>query len=206
MLTSQQATGSRKIGVASCHVRAVVLAGSWLVAGATAAQMATSEEPVSAPQPAIATSPDHPNRDVDLGQSPVRRVEPMVSGNLSDPVWRRLRVAFASAQGRIRTKPDCSALFTTLGADGFQLLMEARFAPATSEGNRNVCERATAGTRVGSRTITLCPAFAAVSVNEAALVLIHEVLHHAGLGEKPADPGGLTSAEINRLVEVHCSH
>jgi hypothetical protein len=130
----------------------------------------------------------------------------MVSGNLRDPVWKQLRVAFGIAQKRVRTNPNCSALFTRLGADGFQLLTKARFAPATTEANRDVCERATAGTRLGSHVIRLCPAFGTVSVNDAANTLIHEVLHHAGMSEKPADASGLTSAEINRLVELRCGH
>jgi len=36
------------------------------------------------------------------------------------------------------------------------------------------------------------------------LILIHEVLHDAGMSEKPADPNGLTSQEINRLVSARC--
>jgi len=203
MLTTQQTTHARDDRGAGWRVCALVVAGS-LLADAAATQAATPERPNSRPQPAIAAGPDLRDRGADPEPAAVRPVEPLVSGNLRDPVWRKLRMAFATAQKRVRGEPACAAMFTDLGADAFQLLTKARFAPAATETNREVCERATAGTALGSHQIVLCPAFATVSVNDAATVLIHEMLHHAGMGEKPVDPGGLTPEEINRLVQARC--
>lgn len=120
-------------------------------------------------------------------------------------MWSQLSFAFSLAQERIRSKPACSALFTRLRADGLQLLTRARFAPATIAEDRNACANGTAArTEVSGHQIRLCAAFAALSESSAALVLLHEVLHHAGMSERPPDPNGLTPQEISGLVRASC--
>ena len=58
---------------------------------------------------------------------------------------------------------------------------------------------------VGSRRWEgLCPSFGDLSSKQAAVVLIHEALHHAGLTEQPADPLGMTPDQRNQLVEASC--
>jgi hypothetical protein len=124
---------------------------------------------------------------------------------LSTPLRNQLRFAFRLAQERIRDRRACAALFTRLGADGLQLLTRARFAPEVIEKDRRACAKGVgARTEVSGREIRLCPAFATVSPREAALLLIHEVLHHAGLSERPPDPNGLTPQDINDLVAASC--
>jgi hypothetical protein len=36
------------------------------------------------------------------------------------------------------------------------------------------------------------------------MTLIHEALHHAGLTEKPMDPGGMSAREIDGMVNRAC--
>jgi len=129
-----------------------------------------------------------------------------VTGNLLTPVRRQLSLAFHFAQEKIQVHPGCSALFRRFGVDGVEVLARVRFDAATFEKNVSVCKHGVAAyTAVGTGQIRLCPGFAVLSVPGAALILIHEALHSAGLSEKPADPNGLTPQQINRLVEVGCS-
>ena len=68
----------------------------------------------------------------------------------------------------------------------------------------DMCPRITAYTFVGASTTWLCPDFKRLPIEHAALVLIHEALHHAGLTEKPHDQGAMTSREINTMVTTAC--
>lgn len=130
---------------------------------------------------------------------------PQLTGFLPAPLRSHLRIAFRLAQERIRNRRACAALFTRLGADGLQLLARARFASAAIEKDRRACAgRVAARTEVSGREIRLCPAFVTLSPRDAAPLLIHEVLHHAGLSERPPDPNGLTPQEINDLVGASC--
>lgn len=62
-------------------------------------------------------------------------------------------------------------------------------------------------TRTGSTTrsnVHLCRRFENLTMNEAAMTLIHESLHVAGMPEYPPVPGAMTSAQINALVRQKC--
>ena len=59
-------------------------------------------------------------------------------------------------------------------------------------------------TEVGSSVTYLCRDFGRLAPEQAAIRLVHEALHHAGLPEAPADPTALASAEINELVARDC--
>jgi hypothetical protein len=111
------------------------------------------------------------------------RAHPTVKGNLPASVRRQLTLAFRSAQDSIRARPTCSALFDRFGMNGLELLTVVEF-----EG----------------RTIKLCPGFGVLPVPKATVILIHELLHTAGMSERPLDPNGLLPQEINRLVAVSC--
>ena len=50
----------------------------------------------------------------------------------------------------------------------------------------------------------LCRSFGRLAPRQAALRLVHEALHQAGLPEAPASPDALASAEINELVARDC--
>jgi hypothetical protein len=45
-----------------------------------------------------------------------------------------------------------------------------------------------------------------LDTDKAALVLLHEALHFAGLTEQPHDPRAMTSSEINDMVKDRCGH
>ncbi len=131
----------------------------------------------------------------------------MVRGNLPVPVRRQLTLASRLARDSIRTNPACSALFRRFGADGLELLKRVEFEAIAFEMAGNTCDRGgvPAFTEVRGGRITLCPGFGVLSVPAAAVILIHELLHTAGMSEKPVDPNGLTPREINRLVVTSCS-
>jgi hypothetical protein len=135
-----------------------------------------------------------------------RAARPTVTRNLLAPVRRQLSLAFHFAQENIQVHPGCSALFRRFGVDGLEVLARVRFDAATFEKNVSVCKHGVAAyTVVGTGQIRLCPGFGVLSVPGAALVIIHEALHSAGLTERPSDPGGLSTQEINRLVEASCT-
>jgi len=137
------------------------------------------------------------------GAPPV--VEPTVIGNLLVPVGRRLRFGFSLALLSLRTHRECAALFSELGADGLEVLAQTRYESASLDLLSGACGSGVpAYTKVGSYLIKLCPGFVALSVRGAALTVIHEALHSAGLSEKPADQATLTSREINRMVQLNC--
>ena len=85
--------------------------------------------------------------------------------------------------------------------------METSFYVAPSVGERReLCVGGvTAFTQVGSRVTRLCPSFGDLDREAAALLLIHEALHSAGMPESPSSAGALTPSEINRMVKRACS-
>ena len=135
-----------------------------------------------------------------------RSTGPMMRGNVTETVRQRLTLGFYLAKARVNTKPSCAALFTQLGADGPSLLAQVTFHGVTMEKVRGPCgPDIVAHTTVGGRDVKLCPSFGSLSVPAAAVIVIHEALHSAGLSEKPSDPQGLTKEQINTLVKVSCS-
>lgn len=133
---------------------------------------------------------------------------PTVHGNLLAPVQRELTLAFRLAEAEVRDNPACSALFARYHADGARILAAVEFDAATIELLGEPCSRTgvAAFTTVSGRRIWLCPHFGDLKVPAAAMILIHEALHAAGLSERPADPRGLLPFAINRLVAASCSH
>jgi hypothetical protein len=136
------------------------------------------------------------------------RLEPAVEGGLSLDVRFLLRAAFNTAADRLRAVDSCAALFHALGANGLEKLAAATYhAPARGRREREFCLRrgGAAFTEINGTQIAICPvAVGRLTRWEAAMILIHEALHHAGFPEAPAVPGALTSREINRLVRRSC--
>ena len=93
-----------------------------------------------------------------------------------------------------------------LHADGTQILAAVEFVAVTIELAGDACSRTevAAFTTVAGRKVWLCPHFGDLNVPAAAMILIHEALHAAGLTERPRDPSGLLPPEINRLVAASC--
>ena len=117
----------------------------------------------------------------------------------------KIEAGFAIAVDRVRDNAGCREIFTRLGRDGVETLRGSLyFAMPTTFDARAICERAYAATFVGEPTTFVCRRFQRLSDDRAAMVLIHEALHHAGLTESPQDPDGMSSGRITRMVERSC--
>lgn len=139
--------------------------------------------------------------------SATNSVRPNLRRGLPPSVAQRLQRAFAIAARRVSERAACSALFAASGADGVEKLRMSLYYLAAGSHAREVCGLgADALTSVGSAITWLCPSFSALSNDRAALVLIHEALHAAGLPEWPRDPGAMTSSQINTLVKESCAY
>lgn len=121
------------------------------------------------------------------------------------PVVQKMRLAFPHAVLRVQRHTACRALFESLGADGVELLTTTTYLAAQGPLASGGCAHgADALTTVGGRVTWLCPSFGRLSTTRAMVVLLHEALHAAGLTERPQDPAGLSSTEINLLVKERC--
>jgi len=124
---------------------------------------------------------------------------------LSFAVGLNLRRAFPVAIRRLLELPECRALFDGLALDGDAALRRTLYYPPDALGFEEPCRLGgNAFTAVGRVQTGLCPRFAGLPVERAALVLIHEALHFAGLPERPATPGAMTSTEINDRIAERC--
>jgi hypothetical protein len=59
-------------------------------------------------------------------------------------------------------------------------------------------------TKVGGTPTWICRNFARISIESAAVAVIHEALHHAGLEERPHDRLAMSSVEITDMVKDKC--
>lgn len=64
--------------------------------------------------------------------------------------------------------------------------------------------RVPAWTVTNSRHVYICDSFRNLGPNQAAVTVLHELLHVAGLRENPPDPGARTPTEINVMVQRNC--
>lgn len=135
------------------------------------------------------------------------QVEPNVRWGVMPDVALKVRTGFAVAVRRSREIPQCAALFEELAADPVELLGRALYYPAAINRDNAACRNgAQAFTAVGSPVTWVCDRFARLHTEDAALVLIHEALHFAGMPEQPHDPRAMTSEEINDMVKDRCGH
>lgn len=134
------------------------------------------------------------------------RVEPNVRWGVMPDVALKIQMGFALAVARAGSVTQCAALFRELDADPVKLLGRTFYYPAARNTGNRVCNRdMSAFTQVGSPVTWVCDGFARLSTEKAALVILHEALHTAGLPEQPQDPRAMTSGEINSLVMNRCS-
>jgi hypothetical protein len=132
-------------------------------------------------------------------------VEPTLKGPLTSSVTDKLAESFPFAIDKIRENPSCLELFEDFVASGVERLASTYYAPPNPARTYSACDRgALAYTRVGSPVTHLCSSFGTISREEAAVVLIHEALHFAGLAEAPSTPGAPTSKEISERVIEAC--
>ena len=131
--------------------------------------------------------------------------EPRINVKMSDKNRDQLVTAIQVALERVRDVPECRGMFTELGADGIETLSRLSLYPiGRHEAKTNVCSSAVAYTYVGGGPTWICRKFWRLSDKQAVMVVIHEALHHAGLGEKPSNPNGMSVAAINRMVTERC--
>jgi len=112
----------------------------------------------------------------------------------------KLHSAVRIAVERIEEVEECGELFARLGADGEEMLNTTLCFPVAAHNRRyGICRRAAAYTNVGAKSTFVCEEFSWLSDERAAMVVVHEALHHAGLSEKPLDRRGMTSLEVNTM-------
>ncbi len=129
---------------------------------------------------------------------------PWISPTVASAVRSRLEASYRIATQRLQESAECRGLFSDLGADGLEALASTMYYPATVQHERQVCGGAHGYTVVGWVPTYLCRNFVRLSERRGALVVIHEALHRAGMGEWPRDPDALSSGEINDLVAEKC--
>jgi len=142
-------------------------------------------------------------------------VEPWIHPQMEPGVRARLEAAFDLAVERVCEIEACADLFTRLGADGIDMLKTGLYLqvhsyrheivvcgrnPATNSWGAKIL----AYTKVGGSPTWICRHFSRVSTETAAIAVIHEALHHAGLKEWPHDRMALTSVEITEMVTTAC--
>jgi hypothetical protein len=131
-------------------------------------------------------------------------IQPWIHPGMSDAVREKLDTAFRIAIDHISTVEECADLFHSLGADPFETLKTGLYFPANVVRETSMCRRSYAQTYVGDAPTWICSRITAYSDEQAAMVIIHEALHHAGLPERPQDRKAMSSAQINDMVRDRC--
>jgi hypothetical protein len=131
-------------------------------------------------------------------------IEPWIHPSMSDRMQSKLRVAFDTAIERVQEVPECGGLFAELGADPVESLSKAMYFQASAYKETTRCKGAAAFTYVGDRPTRLCRRFETLTDDWAAMIVVHEALHGAGLTEKPYDPKAMSSGAINKMVRKAC--
>lgn len=132
-------------------------------------------------------------------------IEPKLNGTIGATVTERLFEGFPFAIEKVRANKTCLALFEPFLVSGVERLQSTFYAAPSAERTDDSCDRgALAYTHVGSSVTYLCTGFGALSREQAAIVLIHEALHFAGLPEAPSTRNALTSKQISELVKEGC--
>jgi hypothetical protein len=130
---------------------------------------------------------------------------PCIGGTLDRKTLKALHEAFPVAVERVRRHPQCRNLFAQFETDGLEKLAASLYYRPTPAMEIGVCRRgAVAYTFVNRPQVGLCKGFASLNSVQAASVLIHEALHHAGLTERPGDPQGLHPRQIDSMVGEAC--
>lgn len=142
-------------------------------------------------------------------------VEPWIHQKMEPSVRAKLEAGFDLAVERVREIEECADLFTELGAIGIEMLNTGLYLPVHSYRHEiAVCGRdpatnsmgakVLAYTKVGGTPTWICRHFSRVSTETAAIAVIHEALHHAGLNERPHDRMAMSSIEITEMVTTAC--
>jgi len=122
----------------------------------------------------------------------------------SEKLIKKLRAGFLVALERVQAIPQCAGLFSELDADGVEMMTTTLYTVTHPLDEQSICQTAAAFTWVGGVHTRVCRRFSSLSVERAAMTLLHEALHHAGLTEQPMDPQGMTAREIDGMVSDAC--
>jgi hypothetical protein len=155
----------------------------------------------------VAVSGDHDHEEI---------VEPWIHPKMAPEVRAKLEAGFELAVERVREINACGDLFTQLGEDGIDILKTGLYLQVHSYRHEvMVCGRDLATnsqgadilayTKVGGTPTWICRNFARVSDETAAMTVLHEALHHAGLEERPHDRMAMSSVEITEMVQSACA-
>ena len=142
-------------------------------------------------------------------------IKPFIHPAMAPEVRAKLEVGLELAAERVREIEACGDLFTRLGVDGLDMLSSGLYMQVNTHLREvQVCGRNGAEsswgaknlayTQVGAASTWICRHFARVSAETAAVALIHEALHHAGLTEWPSDRLAMTSEQITKMVQNAC--
>jgi hypothetical protein len=148
-------------------------------------------------------------------QSYEEMVEPWIHPKMAPNLRAKLEAGFDIAVERVHEIAACRDLFTQLGEDGIEMLRTGLYLPVHSYRHEFlVCGRDPAAnsrgadilayTKVGGTPTWICRNFARISIESAAVAVIHEALHHAGLEERPHDRLAMSSVEITDMVKDKC--
>jgi hypothetical protein len=145
-----------------------------------------------------------------LGGNPLQAEDrevaaPLVRGG-GAVLTRAVRVARTIALERIAEVGECRELFTERGADGGRILLDADYRVAQPGEAGGLCEKgASAFTGMTTRRTALCrDSFLKLPAHVRAVVLLHEALHVAGMGQYPLHPGEMTARQIDGMVSRSC--
>jgi len=152
----------------------------------------------------MAQASDAVAQPTEAAQEGVQGALPKTAMFTSDKATEKLRAAFSMAIERVQEIPKCGGLFAELEADGVAMLTTTLYTPTHPFDEQSLCQRAAAFTWVGGVHTRLCRRFSSLPEERAAMTLLHEALHHAGLTEKPMDPNGMTAREIDGMVNDTC--
>lgn len=142
-----------------------------------------------------------------LRKGTAEHVRPIASASVPVEFQAKLVAGFSLALSRLRDSASCRGLFEQLRADGSVVLATTIYMTSTEERTEQMCVRggAAAYTWLGQPATYLCPSFAGLPRHLAAMSLLHEALHYAGLPERPVHRGAMSSGEISALVRERCA-
>ena len=136
------------------------------------------------------------------------RIErPILSGFFPAKIRFQVSSALRLASDQLSSHQPCRDLYLGFGVEGLEALLSATYRLAQTQTEVSLCSErsAAAFATVGGSSTHLCPKlFASLSVHKAAVILIHESLHHSGMTEWPHDREALRSTEINTLIRDRC--
>ena len=132
----------------------------------------------------------------------------VLAGHFPARISFKLKAAMELAAQRLQRESACRSMFLPLTEDPLEALYLTSYHLAGVGAETRACEAqgVVAYTTVGGHRTHLCPPlFERLNSRQAAVVLLHEALHRAGLTEWPPDPEGMTSAQINSMVVGSCN-